>query len=139
MKISYELKDGYVFLWANDAITFSNICEITSNKTDEKEKQKDLQEKLKHFNDNYGDYKQVGNTLQYDDKHNFKAKLESDRVNRLRAVELKTLLIALTEDIVQSLAGEVVPNIERRKQLFIEYHNELRVLEGKEPRESNEI
>lgn len=36
-------------------------------------------------------------------------------------------------------AGEVVPNIEQRKQQFIEYHNELRVLEGKEPRNVEEV
>jgi len=134
--ISYKLKDNYVELWheitAGVQPSFDNEYVINADT------QKELDEKFKHFNDNYGDYKQVGSTLQYDDKHNFKAKLEADRANELRAAELKSLLVSLTEDIVQSLAGEVVPNIEQRKQQFIEYHNELRVLEGKEPRNVKE-
>ena len=35
---------------------------------------------------------------------------------------------------MQSLVGEVVPDIESRRAEFVALHNELRVLEGKEPR-----
>lgn len=49
--------------------------------------------------------------------------------------ENKQTLAKLTEDIVQSLAGEDVPNIEERKAEFIRIHNEVRAYEGKEARE----
>lgn len=52
-----------------------------------------------------------------------------------RISETKARLTALSEDIVQDLAGEVVPNVEERKAEFISLHNELRVLTGLEPRE----
>lgn len=50
--------------------------------------------------------------------------------------ENKQILAKLTEDIVQSLAGEDVPNIEERKAEFIRIHNEVRAYEGKEARET---
>lgn len=49
--------------------------------------------------------------------------------------EIKAELSKLSEDIIQYSAGEQVPDIEKRKAEFIELHNELRILEGKEPRE----
>lgn len=58
-----------------------------------------------------------------------------DEINEQKKYELKTELSKLSEDIIQSQAGEIVPNIEERKAQFISLHNELRVLEGKEPRE----
>lgn len=48
--------------------------------------------------------------------------------------ENKRMLSKLTEDIVQYVAGEDVPNIEERKAEFIRIHNEVRVYEGKEKR-----
>lgn len=57
------------------------------------------------------------------------------QLNEQRAWEIKGRLESLSEDIVQDIAGEVVPNIEERKAEFIELHSELRVLLGKEPRE----
>ena len=48
--------------------------------------------------------------------------------------ENKQILAKLTEDIVQSLAGEDVPNIEERKAEFIRIHNEVRIYEGKKIR-----
>lgn len=48
--------------------------------------------------------------------------------------EIKQRLNELDEDIVQDIAGEVVPEIDLRKAEFIELHNELRTLLGKEPR-----
>lgn len=51
-----------------------------------------------------------------------------------RRIFMEGRLRALTEDIVQSLVGEVVPDIESRRAEFVALHNELRVLEGKEPR-----
>lgn len=52
--------------------------------------------------------------------------------------KIKNRLIELNNDLVQDLAGEVVPNIEERKAEFITLHNELRVLLGKETRELKE-
>lgn len=51
-----------------------------------------------------------------------------------RRIFIEERLRALTEDIVQSFVGEVVPDIEERRAEFVALHNELRVLEGKEPR-----
>lgn len=48
--------------------------------------------------------------------------------------ENKQMLVKLTEDIVQYVAGEDVPNIEERKAEFIRIHNEVRIYEGKEIR-----
>ena len=48
--------------------------------------------------------------------------------------ENKRMLSKLTEDIVQYVAGEDVPNIEERKAEFIRIHNEVRVYEGKDAR-----
>ena len=48
--------------------------------------------------------------------------------------ENKRMLSKLTEDIVQYVAGEDVPNIEERKATFIRIHNEVRIYEGKEIR-----
>lgn len=58
-----------------------------------------------------------------------------EEINEQRKYELKVELSKLSEDIIQSQLGEIVPNIEERKARFISLHNELRVLEGKEPRE----
>ena len=48
--------------------------------------------------------------------------------------ENKQILAKLTEDIVQYMAGEDVPNIEERKAEFIRIHNEVRAYEGKNAR-----
>jgi len=47
---------------------------------------------------------------------------------------LVDILTAYTMDIVQSLAGLHIPDIEERKQKFCDAHTELRQLLGKEPR-----
>lgn len=64
-----------------------------------------------------------------------KAVAKQKAQNQKRIAEIKARLTALSEDIVQDQAGEIVPNIAERKAEFIAKHNELRVLEGKEPRE----
>lgn len=46
----------------------------------------------------------------------------------------KEKLSKLTEDMIQYIAGEDVPNIEERKAEFIRVHNEVRAYEGKEQR-----
>ncbi len=56
-------------------------------------------------------------------------------IREQRKSKIRVELSKLSEDIIQSQAGEIVPNIEERKTRFIALHNELRVLEGKEPRE----
>ena len=49
--------------------------------------------------------------------------------------ENKANLVKLAEDIVQSLAGEDVPQIEERKAEFVRIHNLVREYEGKQARE----
>lgn len=46
----------------------------------------------------------------------------------------KEKLSKISEDIIQYIAGEDVPNIEERKEEFIRIHNEVRVYEGKKVR-----
>lgn len=52
----------------------------------------------------------------------------------LRAQEIRDELCALSQDIVQDIAGEYIPDIAERKRKFIALHNELRKYEGKLPR-----
>lgn len=54
--------------------------------------------------------------------------------NEDEILRLKNRITALTEDIIQDIVGEVVPNIEDKKAEFIQLHNELRAMLGKEPR-----
>lgn len=72
-------------------------------------------------------------TVQVDteSKEAYREKLEQKKLYE----ENKCKLEKLTEDIVQSLAGENVPDIEARKSEFIRIHNQVRVYEGKEARE----
>ena len=51
-----------------------------------------------------------------------------------RMAEIKSRLNALDQDIIQHEAGEIVPNYPERLAEFRTLHNELRALEGKEPR-----
>ena len=53
---------------------------------------------------------------------------------RRRRDAIKRRLQELSEDFVQVLAGETIDDIEARRAEFVTLHNELRVLEGKEPR-----
>lgn len=59
-----------------------------------------------------------------------------DKQNKIEAeiLPLKKELTALSEDIIQNLAGEIVPDIETRKAQFIEVHNQIRTLLDKKPR-----
>lgn len=57
-----------------------------------------------------------------------------DELNKIRIAEIQARLTELDHDIVQDIAGEIVPNIEERKAEFVTLHNELRVLLGKEER-----
>lgn len=58
-----------------------------------------------------------------------------EEIKLLRMHEIQIELNSLNQDLVQDLAGEMVPNIEERKQRFIELHNEMRNLLGKSNRE----
>lgn len=70
--------------------------------------------------------------------NNGSIKVKEKVLTRQKIQEIKNRLIELNNDLVQDLAGEVVPNIEERKAEFINIHNELRVLLGKETRELKE-
>lgn len=54
---------------------------------------------------------------------------EEQKINVINA-----RLFSLSQDIIQVQVGEIIPDINERKQEFIRLHNELRVLLGKEPR-----
>lgn len=58
-----------------------------------------------------------------------------EELKEMRIREIQQRLVELDQDIVQDIAGEVVPDITARKLEFIELHNELRVLLGKEARD----
>lgn len=51
-----------------------------------------------------------------------------------RITEIKKRLEQLSQDLVQAQAGAVIEDLESRKTEFQTLHNELRLLEGKEPR-----
>lgn len=51
-----------------------------------------------------------------------------------RIAALKKQLARLSEDFAQVQAGLVIPNLEQKKAEFIALHDELRGLEGKQPR-----
>ena len=58
---------------------------------------------------------------------------EEDKKN-IRINEIRELLTELNYDFMQYFSGEDIEDIEKRKQRFIELHNELRSLLGKEER-----
>lgn len=63
--------------------------------------------------------------------------LESEQLkskNERKLQELKQRLSQLSEDLIQSTAGEIIADIDSRKAEFVKLHNELRVLLGKDER-----
>lgn len=58
-----------------------------------------------------------------------------EEINQNKTDELKLELQKLSEDIIQHICGEDIPDIQDRMSKFIAIHNEVRILEGKEPRE----
>jgi len=64
------------------------------------------------------------------------AQSEADKTAQIAA--LKRELAAISEDIVQDIAGKYVPNIADKKARFMIAHDQLRTLEGKEPRAAKE-
>ena len=62
-----------------------------------------------------------------------------EEINEQRKVEIKTRLSKLSQDFVQILVGAEFTDIEERRAEFISLHNELRALEGKEPREYSKV
>ena len=60
-----------------------------------------------------------------------------EELNEQRKFEITVRLNQLSQDFVQAMAGAYFENLEERKAEFQTLHNELRVLEGKEPREYN--
>ena len=54
----------------------------------------------------------------------------------MRISEINARLTSLTQDFVQAECGEIIEDIDVRRAEFVTLHNELRVLLGKEPRET---
>ena len=63
--------------------------------------------------------------------------LELQELNEQRKFKIRQRLEQLSQDFVQAMAGAYFEDLEVRKAEFQTLHNELRVLEGKEPREYN--
>jgi ferritin-like protein len=62
--------------------------------------------------------------------------VEDEQIKKGREIEeLQSRLDDLHKDLVQDLAGEVVPNLKERKKEFVVVHNRIRELQGKLPRE----
>ena len=58
-----------------------------------------------------------------------------EELNEQRKFEIKQRLDQLSQDFVQAMAGAYFEDFAQRQLEFQALHNELRVLEGKEPRE----
>lgn len=75
---------------------------------------------------------QIGNTLQFDIENNFNlipyTMPEVLLKNKIKRLE------ELTKDFAQVQAGLIIDDIEERKIEFQQLLNEVRVLQGKEPR-----
>lgn len=99
--------------------------------------EKEFEDAFKHFNDYYFAYNENGEFVE-EQVEIHEAKLTSSRNNALRIAEIQPRLNALSQDLVQVLAGEVVPDLEERKAEFISLHNELRELKGLPPRETTD-
>lgn len=67
----------------------------------------------------------------------FMSKEKDKELNEQRKVEIRERLNQLSQDLVQAMAGAYFEDLEERKAEFQTLHNELRALEGKEPREYN--
>jgi hypothetical protein len=74
--------------------------------------------------------------LTWDDELNILVdeSLKATKDSRKRITELKRVLTAYTEDFAQVAAGLAIADLDERKERFITAHDELRRLEGKEPR-----
>lgn len=59
---------------------------------------------------------------------------KQEEINIVRIAEIKTELDELNKDFIQVLCGAVIPNYEEKKLKFQALHNEMRELQGKEPR-----
>ena len=57
-----------------------------------------------------------------------------EELNEQRKFEIQTRLNQLSQDFVQAMTGAYFEDLEARKAEFQTLHNELRALEGKEPR-----
>lgn len=68
------------------------------------------------------------------DKYNARKENEN---NQFKVATIKARLEQLSHDIVQTLAGAEIEDIEERQKEFQSLHNELRCLLGKQPRKYN--
>lgn len=62
-----------------------------------------------------------------------------EELKEQRKWEITARLNQLSQDFVQAMAGAKFDDLDKRKEEFRTLHNELRELEGKLPREYNEI
>lgn len=65
------------------------------------------------------------------EKYNLRKKhIESEEIifNNLRRMD------ELSKDFIQAYLGATIPNLDIKKQEFVRLHNEVRTLQGKEPR-----
>lgn len=62
-----------------------------------------------------------------------------EQLKEQKISELKQRLSQLSEDLIQSTAGEIIDDIDSRKAEFVKLHNELRVLLGKSERKVEKV
>ena len=63
-----------------------------------------------------------------------KQEFENNQNKEKEILQIKKQLEKYSEDFIQESIGAVIPNIENKKIEFINLHNRLRTLEGKESR-----
>ena len=90
---------------------------------------KDLISPAVEAKDAYDEYEDIQVYVPYTDDE------LKERADRKRHAELKSELAKIKEDIEQETFGLVRDDYDEKKQRAAEIINELRVLEGKEPRE----
>ena len=71
-KVSFKLENGYVSIWSEKEGRFDYTVDLPIMPDDEKG-----EKALKHFNDNYFDYKFVGGALVYDSNNHGAMKLQA--------------------------------------------------------------
>lgn len=94
-----------------------------------------------YYNENNITFSEEDIIVAYDNKRYLKGtepekpqELIEKEQNEIRRLQIQERLSQLSQDFVQAMAGAYFEDFETRKAEFQTLHNELRVLEGKEPR-----
>lgn len=107
-------------------------CLASSTHKDENLPGKWVESKKFNIDDTTSIHLVNGVIVRNEEKHNeyIKEKTESEE-----ASEIYEILKELTLDFIQYFVGEDVPDIEQKKAQFVMFHNRVREIQGKPPRE----